>query len=57
MRRAALCGTLNPTKSTRENSTRKELPEYFKDVSPRKKGDNSWLKFMLVSMVTKGVLD
>ena len=26
--------------------TRKALPEYFKDVSLRKKGGSSWLKFM-----------
>ena len=26
--------------------------EYSKDISPRKRGDNSWLKFMPVSVVT-----
>ena len=34
------------------DSTRKALPEYFKDVSPRKRGRSSWLKFMSVSVVT-----
>ena len=50
MRHVALCGTLKPTRSTRESFIRKALLGYFKDVSPKKKGDNSWLKFMPVSV-------
>ena len=30
------------------DSTRKALPESFKDVSPKKRGSSSWLKSMLV---------
>ena len=56
-RHAALCGNLKPTRFTSENSIRKALPKYFKDVSPWTKGGTSWLKFMPVSVVTEGVLD
>ena len=37
-----------PTKFTNENYTRKVPPEYFKDVSPKKRDDSSWLKYTLV---------
>ena len=41
-----------PTRFTTESSTRKALPKSFKDVSSRKKGGSSWLKFMPVSAGT-----
>ena len=37
---------LKPTKSTRESFTRKAQPESFKGVSPKRKGETFWLKFM-----------
>ena len=52
MRLAALSGARKPTRFTTENSTIKALPEYFKDVSLRRRGGSSWLKFMPVSLVT-----
>ena len=52
MRHVALCGALKPTRSTRESFIRKALPEYVKDVSPKRKGGSSWTKFMLDSAAT-----
>ena len=40
------------TRSTTESYTRKALPEYFKDVSLKKRDGSFWLKSMLVSEVT-----
>ena len=37
-----------PTKFTKENCTRKVLPESFKDVSPKKRDGSFWLKYTLV---------
>jgi hypothetical protein len=32
----------------KENSTRKVLLEFFKDVSPKRRDGSSWPKYMLV---------
>ena len=37
---------LKPTRSMRENFIRKAQPESFKGVSPKRKGETFWLKFM-----------
>ena len=44
----ALFDTRRLAKFMKENCTRKVLPESFKDVSPKKRDDNSWLKYTLV---------
>ena len=49
MKHVVLCGAPRPTKSMRENSTRKVLPESFEDASPKKRDDSYWLKYTLVS--------
>ena len=52
MRLAALYGVQKPTKFMMESSIRKAPPESYNDVYPRKRSDNSWLKFIPVSAGT-----
>ena len=44
MRHVVLCDALRPTKSMKESSTRKVLPECSKDESLKKKGGSSYPK-------------
>ena len=50
MRHIALFDARKLTKFMKENSTRKVLLEFFKDVSPKRRDDSSWPKYMLVSV-------
>ena len=51
MKHVVLCGVPRPTKSMRENCTKKALPESFKGASLKRKGGTFWQKFMPDSAV------